>query len=224
MRKLNKSAKPSVLATNEELWTQAYVKSPAEDRPKHERWRHPDIKDGLHAETSGKCAYCEGVVGDVSYPHVEHIVPKVAHPELAHRWHNLTWACEVCNGNKREYYDKDYPVLNPYVDDIHDHIMFHGGFISQHFGAERGEITIKKLKLNRPDLVYARAERLGKIREMVERWYEASEPRKEVLAEALRLDALEGEFSSSVLQYLNVMGFPTGLGVSGTSSSQLGKY
>lgn len=219
MRKLQKNAKPTILAANEDVWTQAYVNSPAQDKPKHERWRHPDIKSELNAETSGKCAYCEGAVSDVSYPHVEHIIPKSAYPELAHRWHNLTWACEVCNGNKREYYDRDFPVLNPYTDDIQDHIKFFGGFVSQHFGANRGEITIKKLKLNRPDLVYARAARLSNIREMVERWYEASEPRKEVLAEALRLDALEGEFSTSVLEYLNVMGFPTGLGVSGTDST-----
>ncbi|MEV0673369.1 HNH endonuclease [Mycobacterium sp. NPDC050441] len=214
MRQLTKGDKPAVLVANEDAWTQEYLHAVATDDPKkHEHWRHPEIKDGLHAETSGKCAYCEALVSDVSYPHVEHIIPKSPRPELAHRWHNLTWACPVCNGNKREYYDEQYAVLNPYADDPDNHIMFTGCFVSQHFGASRGEITIKKLKLNRPDLVYARAERLSKLREMVERWYEADGARKDVLAEAIRIDADEGEFSASVIQYLNDIGFPIGLGV-----------
>lgn len=211
MRRLAKGPKPAILATNEDKWTLEYEEAVARgDQERHEHWRHHEIKRGLHTETSGKCAYCEAFVADVSYPHVEHIVPKKPHPELAHRWHNLTWACPVCNGNKREYYDEYDSILNPYVDDPEEHILFAGGIVSQHFGASRGEITIKKLRLNRADLVYARGERLSKLREMAELWHQADGARKEVLAEAIRLDATEGEFSASAVQYLSLIGFPIG--------------
>ena len=209
MRRLKKGEKPDILAKKEEAWTAEYVaavKSGTQDQ--HEHWRHKGIKSALHEETSGRCAYCEVYIGDVTWPHVDHIVPKSAHPELAHRWPNLVGACPKCNGNKKEYYHPDFAILNPFVDIISDHIDFPGGFVSAKLGRKRGEITIKKLKLNHVDLVYARAERLAKIEDLVNRWNEASEPLREVLAEAIRLDAAEGEFTAAVLQHLRHLNFP----------------
>jgi hypothetical protein len=175
---------------------------------KYENWRHPQIRDGLRAETTGRCAYCEGVVADVAYPNVEHIIPKAVHPELAHRWPNLTWACPACNGAKGDYYHPDLPVLNPYEDDIQAHLAFPGGLASHNLGAIRGELTVKQLKLNRYDLVNSRVDRLTKVLEMVERWNEADGQRREALAIGIRLDAAEGEFTAAVFQYLEYLGFP----------------
>lgn len=209
MRQLTKGAKPLILETNEITWTAEYLNAvPSGTQDKHEHWRHKDIKAALHEETSGRCAYCEVDIGDVTWPHVEHIQPKSAFPELAHVWHNLACACPRCNGNKKEYYHPDYAILNPFVDQISDHIDFPGGFVSAKLGAKRGEITIKKLKLNHNDLVRARAERLSKIEELVNRWNESSDPLRTILADAIRLDAMEGEFSAAVAQHLRHLDFP----------------
>ena len=91
MRRLTKTPKPLVLVANEEAWTVAYVAAVGTSNEKKcEKWRHPAIKQALHAETSGKCAYCEALMGDVTFPHVEHLIPKALRPELAHTWRNLT--------------------------------------------------------------------------------------------------------------------------------------
>src|SRR5690554_3471582 len=156
MRQLSKQPKPRVLVANEEVWTSDYVGAPESERTRYERWRHAEIKAGLQVETGGRCAYCESNIEDVSYPHVEHIRPKSRFPELAHHWSNLTSACAQCNTAKGDYFDEEWPVLNPYEDCVSDHIRFLGDFIDWKLGETRGELTVKKLGLNRLELVRAR--------------------------------------------------------------------
>ena len=104
MRRLTKGPKPQVLVLNEVAWTAAYIAGVETGQGnKYEKWRHREIKVALDEETSGKCAYCEGLMGDISYPHVEHRVPKALKPELAHVWENLTWACPQCTVRKGEF-------------------------------------------------------------------------------------------------------------------------
>ncbi|BDT97317.1 HNH endonuclease [Nocardia sputorum] len=209
MRRLIKGDKPNVLSKNEDKWTTDYVTAKrAGTEKKYEKWRHPEIQQALSEETGKRCAYCEQFVADVAYPHVEHIIPKGLQPELAHRWHNLTWACPVCNTNKGEFYHPTDGLLNPYEDEIEEHLRFHGDFASSRLGANRGEITVTQLKLNRIDLVTARVRRLASIKEMLERWYVAVEPMRSVLATAIRIDATDGEFTATVEAYLEREGFP----------------
>ncbi|MGW4328654.1 HNH endonuclease [Nocardia sp. NPDC004573] len=209
MRRLTKRDKPEVLADNEEQWTTEYVAARHSGvEKKHEKWRHPEIRDALSEETDRKCAYCESFVADVAYPHVEHIIPKAIHPELAHRWANLTWACPVCNSNKGDFYHATNGILNPYEDDIDEHLRFHGDFASSRLGAQRGDVTVTQLKLNRIDLVHARVRRLMHIKEMLERWHIADDPMRGVLESAIRLDAAEGEFTATVEAYLEREDFP----------------
>lgn len=139
-----KIAKPGVLEEKEEKWTSDYVASKGTaDEKKKEKWRHREIKNALRTETFGKCAYCESFVEDVSFPHVEHIIPKHAHPELAHRWYNLTTACSQCNTSKAAFYKVGEGVLNPYADDIDAQLSFLGTLIEWNLGAVRGEITVR---------------------------------------------------------------------------------
>ncbi|WP_133733816.1 HNH endonuclease [Nocardia ignorata] len=204
---------PSVLQENEEDWTAAYVAAvTAKSKNKPEKWRDPQIKDALSEETAGKCAYCESTIADVSYPHVEHMVPKSIRPDLAHRWSNMTWACQVCNTEKGDFYDAVQGILSPYDDDMAEHLHFAGGILSFQLGAVRGEITVRVLKLNRIDLVRERCDRLTKVRDMLERWNVAIGVQREVLADAIRIDAAEGEFTSSVDAYLRSFGFPVEAG------------
>lgn len=209
MRQLAKGPEPRILATNANQWTEAYVEARKNGAEKqHEHWRHRDIKAQLHAETDGKCAYCEAVIGDVSFPHVEHMIPKSIHPELAHTWSNLTSACQVCNINKGDYYHPDLPVLNPYIDDIGEHIDFPGGFANVKLTAARGEATVKELDLNRIDLAMARIRRLAQMNELLERWKVAAGPKRDILAKGIRLDAAKGEYTATVFQHLRYVGFP----------------
>jgi 5-methylcytosine-specific restriction endonuclease McrA len=209
VRVLTKLDKPQVLRDNETRWTARYVAATGAGDPKpHEKWGHSEIKRVLRDEVKGKCAYCEGYVDDISYPHVEHIVPKTVKPELAHRWENLTSACGRCNIAKGDFYDAADGLLNPYEDPLDAHLVFLGSLISWDLGSVRGELTVRRLRLNRLDLANARANRLDEIREVLERWHDASDPLRGVLADGLRLDAREGEFSRSVLAYLSFFEFP----------------
>ncbi|MFC3243972.1 HNH endonuclease [Gordonia humi] len=76
-----------------------------------------------------KCAYCESVIEDVAPAHVEHILPKSIFPKLVLEWSNLTLCCPTCNANKKDYYSTEVSLLNPYVDDPSNHLMFLGAFV-----------------------------------------------------------------------------------------------
>lgn len=209
MRQLQKGPAPDVLTANEERWTVDYVEarnSDAKNPPEH--WGDREIREELCAETAGKCAYCEALIGIVSYPHVEHIKPKSKFPELAHRWPNLTAACQRCNTNKGTYYDENLALLNPYVDNISAHLDFPGGWASFKIGAERGEFTISKIDLNHIDLWMARTKRLSAMDNLLERWNQAVGPKREMLAASIRLDAVNGEYTATVLQHLRHKRFP----------------
>lgn len=209
MRALGKLPKPQVLVANDVAWTDAYVAAVvAGDAKRHEKWRHREIKATLREEVRKRCAYCEAFVDDVAFPHVEHIIPKASHPELAHCWSNLTSACGRCNVAKDDYFSDDYALVNPYVDRVEAHLSAAGAIVHWILGSTRGEVTVKRLDLNRMDLVVARARRLLEIREAVERWHEAEGARRETLEEAIRLDADRGEFPSMVFVYLQSLGLP----------------
>lgn len=148
MQNLTKIAKPKVLRDNEAQWTADYVNAiAAGDGSQHEKWRHPEIKKALRDEVKSRCAYCEAFVDDVSFPHVEHIIPKAVAPDLAHRWANLTSACGRCNVAKHDFYDAENGILNPYIDEVAEHIRFLGNLIQWGLGSARGELTVKRLGL-----------------------------------------------------------------------------
>jgi hypothetical protein len=134
--------------------------------------------------------------------------PKMTFPELSHAWNNLTSACPRCNINKGHYYVEGQAVLNPYEDEPDKHLHFIGNIIAPRSGSTRGEITILKLRLDRLDLTNARLVRLNKILGMVLRWREHSGVMKELMAEAIHLDADQGEFSAAVRSFLNALDFP----------------
>lgn len=210
MRKLSKGPEPLILVKNGEKWTKSYVEAEsAEDRRQHEKWRHAEIRQCLSGETGGKCAYCEANVADASYPHVEHLTPKSIRRDLAHDWLNLTFACQRCNTSKGDYFDEELALLNPYLDDVDALIQLMGGFAHPALGEPRAELTVNRLDLNRIDLCNSRIRRLTSIHQILERWHAASGQHKEVLAAAIEKDSSEGEFTATVLNFLENVGFPT---------------
>lgn len=208
MKPLTKHPEPAVLVTNGAEWTSSYVAAAPHNRKRLERWGHEEIRATLSDETYGKCAYCESTVGHVSYPNVEHILPKSKFPELAHIWSNLTSACTKCNNSKSDYHEPDLAVFNPYTDDVEGRLVYWGDFVDWPFGDDRAEVTVRKLDLNRLDLRNERIDRIASVREMLQRWHDAVGSKRELLAEAIRLDAEQGTFSRAVRAYLISRGFP----------------
>lgn len=209
MKPLSKVAVPQILQAKGSDWTSAYVSAePGDGRRPHEKWRHPEIREALRVETLAKCAYCEAVVDDVSFPHVEHIRPKSKFPELAHDWSNLTTACERCNVAKGDYFEVGAELVNPYADDVPVHLRSSGPLIDWRKGDERAELTVSRLGLNRAELVAARARRMISVRNLIERWHASSGSLRAALESAIRLDALEGEFTQTVTAFLEEHAFP----------------
>jgi len=136
------------------------------------------------------------------------MAPKAKFPELAHRWPNLTSACGVCNIGKGEYWDEDAALLNPYEDAVEDHLSFFGDFVDWRAGSSKGEVTVRKLRLNRIDLVASRLRRIEQVRTLINEWIAAAGGLRDVLAEAIREDLEGGEFGAAVRAYLLYRGFP----------------
>ena len=209
MRPLAKAPMPSVLATQAENWTRAYTEALAAGVKPPTPWRHPEILSTLMEETLNKCAYCEGIIADVSYPHVEHVLPKASRPDLVVEWSNLTLACPVCNASKGDYYDPPAPLISPYRDRIDEHLAFLGPAIVAPLESEMGERSIQRLKLMRAPLLMERMKRIESIHQRLKLWQQAEEPDKTMFGD-LVLESIDNaaEFAQCLRAYVASMGFP----------------
>ncbi|MFA5170446.1 MAG: HNH endonuclease [Sulfuriferula sp.] len=128
-------------------------------------YKHPDNKKALATASSNKCMYCESDIAHIDYGDVEHIKPKAEgqYPHLAYEWSNLGLACGKCNNIKSDKYFAIAPFLDPYAENPEDHLIALGAIIAQRNGSVRGEITIKEIGLNRPELLEKRSERMTTI-------------------------------------------------------------
>ena len=163
MIKLTKGPEPEILLTHGAIWTETIVsKLAANDEltnAEKTRYRHPQIKASLISETSGKCAYCESKVLHIHHGDVEHVVPKSLRPELTVEWDNLTLACEICNQNKSNHDPYAEHIIDPYVAEPTDHLMFAGALVLSK-GSVAGTSTRTIIDLNRGELSERRKERL----------------------------------------------------------------
>lgn len=167
MIRLTKGPEPAVLRDNSAEWLKVLQdKIDAGEVPtdaEKSRYRHRDIKAALVVETHGKCAYCESRLLHIAYGDVEHISPKSFRLVDTFRWDNLTLACDVCNTNKKNVLN----VVDPYVDDPNEFFRFLGPAIYTRSDDNRGILTVKQLKLNRPDLLAHRSRRLEAIANLI---------------------------------------------------------
>ena len=130
-----------------------------------ENYKHPDNKTALVAASHQKCMYCESKVTHIDFGDVEHIKPKAQgkFPELAYEWTNLGFVCGRCNNAKSNKYFDDAPFVDPYSENPDDHLFAYGAYLAQRNGSVRGEVTIREIGLNRPDLLEKRNDRLKEI-------------------------------------------------------------
>lgn len=128
-------------------------------------YKHPENKTALMEASGGKCMYCESEITHIDFGDVEHIKPKAADkfPHLEFEWTNLGIVCGKCNNEKRSKYFADAPFIDPYIENPEDHIMALGAMLAQRNGSARGEITIREIALNRPELLEKRLARINTI-------------------------------------------------------------
>jgi hypothetical protein len=173
------------------------------------------LKERLREESCDKCIYCESKVSHVDHGEIEHFIPKSIQPRLRYLYYNLGYSCGICNNNKGVYYDPLAPLLNPYEDDPSQFIEAYGPMVSAIGGNPRGSITIRKLKLNRTELLERRVERLNSILSLVNQMQVSKDPSiKLVLQQQIEEECADDkEFafvSRAFVRTLNEkgMGFP----------------
>ena len=205
MIKLTKGQKPAVLASNEEHWAREFIEAlEAEnltDTTRY-RYRHPDIKAALKAETHDKCAYCESKVSHVHPGETDHILPRLKRPDLVVSWANLTFVCSECNRRKLDYYSQDEPLVDPYASEPSEHLNFVGPLVLHR--DDTGFRTTRRIQLSRAELVERKQERIEQVNMLVQKWKETADgATKEFLRqEIVHYAASCSEFSATMAAFL----------------------
>lgn len=199
MKKLNKLPPPSSIISNGATWTERYANE--EPRKRSKPWLRPEIKEILLEETEGKCAYCQAEFINVSFGEIEHIKPKSKFPELVVDWPNLTVCCSRCNNKKGSKYFDDVPFLNPFIDEIGEHLLFLGAFIQS--TTHRGDLTVKEIELNGAERIEARFKHINNLENLI-RNYEREEPGtiKQLNRQLIIKILHSGEFSAFTRSFL----------------------
>ena len=156
---LKKLEEPGSLQRNRARWTKELLEAiKAGDKKlinsRKKKYNQQDVKDQLKRETKGKCAYCESRITVVAHGDIEHVTPKSVEPDRTFEWGNLTFACQICNQNKK---DKD-DMFDPYVHSVNELAFFASPILSGR--SERAKKTVIQLKLNRAELIEDRTEHI----------------------------------------------------------------
>jgi hypothetical protein len=214
--RLTRGAKPQVLVDKEGHWREEYLKRIGGDEsvPKAAltRYAHEDVKAAVLRDSRGKCIYCESKPRAVYPGAVEHLLPKAADkfPERVVDWENLGFVCFECNREKLDYWDPIAPILDPYVDEPADHLVFFGPIVLARADSDRGAVTVNELALDRRlDLLDRKADRIRVVQGYLMSWQRADGAFKRVLAEKIRAFASrEEEYTATIWALLDQYGFP----------------
>lgn len=139
-------------------------------------YKHPQNKEALQNASYGKCMYCESQVSHVYFGDVEHIRPKAQgrFPQLQFEWSNLGYCCARCNNSKKDEFDEECPLIDPYSEDPSEHFLAFGPFLRHKAGSERGALTIITIDLNRPELIERRGIRINELQSAIDACYRTS--------------------------------------------------
>ncbi|EHZ2591095.1 HNH endonuclease signature motif containing protein [Vibrio vulnificus] len=169
-------------------------------------YKHPSNKSALKDASNDKCMYCECKISHIDFAHVEHIKPKAndKFPQLKFSWDNLGYACPRCNNAKSDKYHNDTPYINPYDEDPQEHLVAYGTYLFSKNGSERGELTIKDIKLNRPELLEKRQQRIEEIKRSIDACFRTASQalRDAALAELQKEAESDKELSLFVKSFL----------------------
>lgn len=139
------------------------------DIPKYEDYRR--YKQFLREDFCYCCVYCtihENENGGPRNFHVEHYKPKSMFPQLKCDYHNLLYACAICNSYKLDDWPSDDPLvdglgyLDPCQHDYDEHFVYSIDFDIRSRSAV-AQYMIERLHLNRQQL-----KKIRKIRHQAE--------------------------------------------------------
>ncbi|MBX9468928.1 MAG: HNH endonuclease [Rhizobium sp.] len=132
-------------------------------------YKHAENKAALIASTHGKCMYCEAHITHTQFGDVEHIKPKAVFTDQEFEWSNLGFCCSVCNNSKGDSYEPTGPMIDPYAEDPSQYIFAYGPHLLPLNNGARARVTIETVKLNRPQLLEKRTERIGQLEKLIGR-------------------------------------------------------
>lgn len=206
MIELKKTEKPQSLIDNGDKWTKDlmndFYQTNVIDKTKQNKYNKTDIKQALIDETNEKCAYCESKITHVYPGDIEHIIPKSLYPRLTFSWNNLTLGCFWCNNKKRDFLSKECMLLNPYKDKTNIHLRAFGPIILHINNSKRGEITWRKLELNRTELRDKRLEKIEELKNLIDKLNSENIPALKALIENEINDFIHrSEFSFTLKQF-----------------------
>ena len=210
MRNLTKLEKPAVLEENEVEWLAQWLADKASNLMKF-RYRHPDIKQTLVAETGWKCVYCESKIGHNTPGDIEHKVPSSKQEALHFAWENLTVACAECNRRKNDFYNPNAPFIDPYIDDAESMVVHIGPIATWRLGDARSEQAVRMLDLHshaRVALVARKIELIHSTCHLLERIHQEQDPSLKALHlhDLAGLTRSDAEYSAMIVALLRVKG------------------
>lgn len=220
MRVVSREDTPKSLRDNAEKWTNALLKAIEKSKTNdkkvpdkyYDQYKKNDIKEALLKMYGDGdfcyCCYCESIINDVSYVHIEHRMPKnkseSKYPEKTFDWNNLHLSCSRCNISKGTKYDENDPILDATEDAIKEHLGYE---LSNFKGvyrktiSNRGITTVKHADLDRKTLRTARLRvYLETIKAIKEIRRLEDDPRSYTAIKILR-DKTTGEHGS-LIEYL----------------------
>lgn len=170
-------------------------------------YKHPKNKEVLKNASYDKCMYCESKISHTYPGDVEHIKPKAADkfPELEFDWDNHGYCCWKCNNEKSDKYFDGIEFINPYNEEPENYLYAFGAFIFHKQGSERGEITVREIKLNRPELIEKRGTRISAIQKAIDACFRTKSEylRKLALDELKQEENIDKEYSMIIKALLN---------------------
>jgi hypothetical protein len=106
------------------------------------------------------------------------------------------------NREKLDYDEPTLPLLDPLMDEPAEHLAFYGPMILHRTGCDRGDITVRRLKLNeRSSLFERRKERLEQIQGLLDRIaLMVDGPLKTALEQAVEDEAADDEPYAAVVR------------------------
>lgn len=163
MRYIKRLPKPNILVKKEEEWLKKFLekrKTNKKFRPANSTYRHDEIYSLLCTMSKYKCFYCEQTLKGIK-KEIEHHIEIQCDATLAFDWDNLNLSCAGCNAKLTHKVIPISDALQPCIDsddEIEKHISFNNEQIYDL--TTKGDLTIKKYKLDRENLDYLRLKEL----------------------------------------------------------------
>ena len=203
MRNVKRTSRPDSLKRNFDIWTKELLQDIKQGKSPNYRYNQRDIKKQLKEMYSSLCCYCESNTETTGFGHIEHRLPKKHFPEKTYDWDNLHWSCQRCDNSKRDWFDKENPILDAVNDNIPTNLSYK--YVLRMGLTKRGINTIERTTLNRRELQMERKKLVDKIGDIVKILKEGNITKKHKQVAFNTLESMKndeyGSFVSHVLQY-----------------------